>query len=444
MTSSGRGSGGGSPARRAGADTATATTTAVAVLLCLTGACERPPSTPSGPMGVLPSATTTAEPEWIPRSFRAGVRVAADPRERRFTELRRLSARGNVAAAAWYPEGDAIVVEERDDLGCGMLSRVTLGAGARERLTPAASGCAHQPWVHSDGRVLFVWHPRRACFATVDGLAASSRSGSTARPGEDDDVPCAVATLRGGRVVPLPGGASGRDPVEGPNGDILFSAPGEPGAGSEIFSLTPSGRRDAWLASPGSEGAVAVAPNRARTAWDAPAAVRASAPLVMPPPPATTAGPSPSSRAAARTPSLPRTGAARPAPTEASRGEDEVRTIWIAGRRAIPRRALPPLGSVAREPAFLSDSRHLVFVSDHGVEAGNSELFLVDLDAPVSVTGLPSLMQLTFSPGADRAPRISPDGRALLFISARGRPPTMAEAPRRPFLDVYLATLDLP
>ncbi|MEM9876527.1 MAG: hypothetical protein AAF928_16650 [Myxococcota bacterium] len=121
-----------------------------------------------------------------------------------------------------------------------------------------------------------------------------------------------------------------------------------------------------------------------------------------------------------------------------------MRTIWIAGRRAIPRRALPPLGSVAREPAFLSDSRHLVFVSDHGVEAGNSELFLVDLDAPVSVTGLPSLMQLTFSPGADRAPRISPDGRALLFISARGRPPTMAEAPRRPFLDVYLATLDLP
>ena len=46
------------------------------------------------PLGVLPTAVTTAEPLWIPERILAGAPHEADARESRLAELRRLTSPG--------------------------------------------------------------------------------------------------------------------------------------------------------------------------------------------------------------------------------------------------------------------------------------------------------------------------------------------------------------
>ncbi len=72
----------------------------VVVLAC---ACGAEPAQKK-PFGALPSATTTAEPEWLPFAMRAGVSVEADPRERHLASLRRLTEGWDVVAAAFSPD----------------------------------------------------------------------------------------------------------------------------------------------------------------------------------------------------------------------------------------------------------------------------------------------------------------------------------------------------
>lgn len=53
------------------------------------------------PLGVLPSATTTAQPEWLPPRVMAGRAAAGDPRERQLYDLRRLTEGWDVRGASW-------------------------------------------------------------------------------------------------------------------------------------------------------------------------------------------------------------------------------------------------------------------------------------------------------------------------------------------------------
>ena len=54
-------------------------------------ACSSAEPAAKEPLGYMPTAVTTATPEWIPFSVRAGKSVAGDPRERHLTDLRQLT-----------------------------------------------------------------------------------------------------------------------------------------------------------------------------------------------------------------------------------------------------------------------------------------------------------------------------------------------------------------
>src|SRR5688572_15905664 len=87
-------------------------------------------------MGHLPSATTTAEPEWTPFRIRAGKWVEADPRERHLAELRQLTFGGENAEAYWAPDGRSIVFQStRDGAGCDQIYTMSLSSGTTRRIS---------------------------------------------------------------------------------------------------------------------------------------------------------------------------------------------------------------------------------------------------------------------------------------------------------------------
>ena len=110
------------------------------------------------PLGQLPSAVTTAVPEWIPFKFRAGARAEADPREGRLLELRRLTSDGTSDAAVWHPDGRRLLYESgRSAASCGQLYSLDLGSGETRRISPEG-GWASSAAVGSGGtKVLFAF-----------------------------------------------------------------------------------------------------------------------------------------------------------------------------------------------------------------------------------------------------------------------------------------------
>jgi len=353
-------------------------------------------------MGVLPSATTTAEPLWIPFSFRAGVAIDPDPREGHFRRLRRLTTHGRTVAAAWAPDGRAVVLERHDEAGCGTLVRLSLGDGEETRVSPEG-GCASRPWVRPDGAVVFAWGPKGPCGATR--LGAEVRGAA-----------CQVVSTKAGKVTKLAAGPGlALDPASGAGGYVFFTS--REGTDFELMSLSPEGQRKQLTSALGYDGGVTVSPDGSRLAWHA---ARPKRPAPPPPPPAPRGA-------------KPPPPAAPPPPAVAPRKPAALQ-LFVAGSAGQHARALPGLGTYAGEPAFLGDSRRIVFASDYDASgSGETELYLVDPDGPVTAAGHPPTERLTFSPGYDGAPRVSPDGRHLLFASGRGG--------KAGAMDIYVATL---
>lgn len=71
---------------------------------------EPPPKRP--PLGLLPSATTTAQPEWIPFGVRVGEIRDVDPRETALRDMRRIPTEGDATFVAWSPNGRKLLYEE--------------------------------------------------------------------------------------------------------------------------------------------------------------------------------------------------------------------------------------------------------------------------------------------------------------------------------------------
>ncbi len=61
-------------------------------------------------MGLMPTAITSAVPQWLPERVLAGRAVEADPREKHLFDLRRLSRGLSVEQIAWSPDGTFLVV----------------------------------------------------------------------------------------------------------------------------------------------------------------------------------------------------------------------------------------------------------------------------------------------------------------------------------------------
>jgi len=78
-------------------------------------------------MGSLPTAVTSAEPLWIPFRVHAGQRVARDPRETRFEELRRLTTDGKAGPPVWDDSGATLRYVSPAD--CHAVVAVDLATG---------------------------------------------------------------------------------------------------------------------------------------------------------------------------------------------------------------------------------------------------------------------------------------------------------------------------
>lgn len=343
------------------------------------------------PLGYLPSAVTTAQPEWIPFSIRAGRPLAADPRERHLTELRQLTyGQGENAEGYFSPDGRKIIFQStRDGVPCDQQFVMDLGSGETKRVSNGQGRTTCGFFFYPAGdRILYssTFASSPSCPPKPDrslgytwgldefDVYAAKADGSELRlliggPGYDAETTMA---FDGSRLV----FTSTRD------GDIeLYTARPD---GSDIRRITNT---------PGYDGGAFFSPDSSKLVW------RAS----------------------------------RPAGAEL----DEYRSllakhlvkpttleIYVGGSEGQNARAITKNGKANFAPSFLHDSRRVIFASNIDAspspgKAPNFDLYLVDPDAPPSTTGMPPTERVTFYDGFDSFPMFSPDGEHLVFASNR-------------------------
>jgi TolB protein len=340
------------------------------------GACFGPREY-SEPMGLLPTAVTTAEPLWLPFSFQAGKRAEIDPREARLSELRQLTFDGRSGRPAWQPDARGIVFERRDEAGCARIVAMDLGSGDTRELSE--TGCAATP-VFRAGELLF---------------AASAEAPRCVAPWLSQPVEgCELSAANGNLVASAPG-FDGEPFALG--GVIVFTSTrdGDP----ELYRLD-DGEPVRLTDAPGYDGGATLSPDGEKLAWHA-------------------------RRGGAR-----RGGARLGEEGETSEAPGGGLALMIAGSRGQHPRVVTARGRLNADPAFLTDSRRLIFSSDFdaAAEGGPLDLYLVDPEGAATAAcgvqegagGCPPIERITFSPGYDGEARVSPDGRHILFTSSRG------------------------
>ncbi|MSP26281.1 MAG: hypothetical protein EXR75_14225 [Myxococcales bacterium] len=104
-------------------------------------------------------------------------------------------------------------------------------------------------------------------------------------------------------------------------------------------------------------------------------------------------------------------------------GDDSNATqIFLGGPMAQRATALASGGKTNLSPAFVGSGARLLFTSDRDANSGGGlDLYLVALDAPVTVTGAP-IERITFGNGFNGDASVSPDGSHIAFSSSRGGP----------------------
>jgi Tol biopolymer transport system component len=366
-----------------------------AALACLAfsalAACSPPERLAREPMGVIPSVVTTAKPEWIPWTVRAGKPVTLDPRERHLADVRQLTvADGENAEAYWSPDGRKLIFQSTRegracdqmytmDLGSGEVARVSTGGGRTtcgffffpqgdrvlySSTLAAGSDCPPKP-DHSMG---YVWalDPFQIYASRLDGSERRLLIGGKGYNAET------TSSFDGTRLV----FTSTRD------GDLeLYTSRGD---GGEVRRITHS---------PGYDGGAFFSPDGSKLVW------RAHRP---------TGSELDEYRA------LLARGLVRPTTLE----------IMVGGSEGQNARAVTRNGKANFAPSFLHDSRRVIFASNADAapsqgRAPNFDLYVVDPSAPPTMEGVPPLERITFFDGFDGFPMFSPDGEHLAFASNR-------------------------
>ena len=359
--------------------------------LSLTAACSASEPARKEPLGYLPSAVTTAEAEWIPFVIRAGTAVPGDSRERHLADLRQLTFGGENAEAYWSPDGRKLIFQStRDGAGCDQIYTLDLGSGETLRVSngQGRTTCGYFTYPKGD-RILYAsTHAAgAACPKKPDrsqgyvwpldefDIYSAKPDGSDTTPlvtGKGYDAEATVA-FDGSRMV----FTSTRD------GDLeLYTSKAD---GTDVRRVTNA---------PGYDGGAFFSPDGTKLVW------RASRPT---------------GETLEKYRGLLHKGLVQPEQLE----------LMVAGSdgqnaRAVTRNAKANFG-----PSFLPDSRRVIFSSN--IDAAppgrggppNFDLYLVDPDGPLTVTGMPAIERVTFAEDFDGFPMFSPDGTYVVFGSNR-------------------------
>jgi Tol biopolymer transport system component len=342
-------------------------------------------------MGAIPTAVTTAQPEWIPFSIRAGKPVPLDPRERHLADVRQLTyGNGENAEAYWSPDGRKLIFQStRDGAGCDQIWTMDLGTGETKQVNTGGgrTTCSYFFYPHGD-RILYsstlamgpscppkpdrslgyVWavDPFQIYSAKPDG---SDRRLLIGGPGYNAET---TASFDGSRLV----FTSSRD------GDLeLYVAKSD---GSDVRRITHA---------VGYDGGAFFSPDGSRLVW------RASRP---------TGAELDDYKA------LLAKGLVRPTTLD----------IMVSGNEGQNAHFVTKNNKANFGPSFLPDSRRIIFSSNFDAtpsqgRAPNFDLYVVDPDAPPTMEGMPPLERITFYDGFDGFPMFSPDGQYLVFASNR-------------------------
>lgn len=359
--------------------------------LCISlGCAPAPDKTPKEPLGQIPSAQTTAKPQWIPFQIQAGKAVERDAREKHLGEIRQLTFGGENAEAYWSPDSQKLIFQStREGNACDQIYTMDLGSGETKLVSTGKGKTTCSYFLFPKGeRILYGSTHGNApeCPAKPDrslGYAwpldemdvyTAKPDGSDLKPlftGKGYDAEATVA-FDGSRLV----FTSVRD------GDLdLYTAKLD---GSDIRRITNT---------PGYDGGAFFSPDATKLVW------RAGRP---------------EGAALEEYKALLAKGVVRPNQVE----------IIVAGAEGQNARFITKNGKANFGPSFLADSRRVIFSSnvDSTAPRGkppNFELYVVDSQGAPGPDGTPSLERITYYDEFDGFPMFSPDGQYLVFASNR-------------------------
>jgi TolB protein len=338
----------------------------------------------------MPDVVTTADPEWIPWSIRAGKPVEADPRERHLAELRRLTFGGESAGASWSPDGKKLIFQRTPrGAGCERTFVMDLGSGEAKQVSPGEGKSAGGSFFPAGDRILYA--STRAAGAACP--APPDRARGHGSPLDDFDVYSAAADGSDARALFASSGYDAETAVAPDGSRLVFTSTRDDDL--ELYTANLDGTSVRRITrAPGYDGGAAFSPDSTRLVW------RAARP----------AGAALDEYRALLAQKL-----VRP-------GELE---IWTAGAEGQNARRLTGGGHTSSAPAFAPDSRRVIFASDRDAAnpsrggASAIDLYVIDPDGPTTASGGPAIERITFADGIDGAPVFSPDGRYLAFTSSR-------------------------
>ncbi|MSP26567.1 MAG: hypothetical protein EXR75_15750, partial [Myxococcales bacterium] len=130
-------------------------------LVVLFAACSAAPS--REPLGLLPTAETTARPSWMPYRIGAGKTALREARETRLAELRQLTFDGASGRSAWDSTGKTVYFVSGP--GCATLRAINLETGLVREVVSRAG--AHGAASRADGSIVVA-----QCEATTASASA--------------------------------------------------------------------------------------------------------------------------------------------------------------------------------------------------------------------------------------------------------------------------------
>jgi Tol biopolymer transport system component len=339
----------------------------------------------------MPTAVTTATPEWIPFSVRAGKSIAADPRERHLAEVRRLTyGQGENAEGHFSPDGKRLIFQStRDGAACDQMFVMDLGSGETKRVSSGEGKTTCGSFFYPGGD--------RVLYASTHGAGAAcppkpDRSPGATWPLDEFDIYSARPDGSDRRPLVVHPGYDAEATLAFDGSRMVFTSTRD--GDLDLYTARPDGTEVRRITStPGYDGGASFSPDGGRLVW------RASRPV----------GAELDDYRALLAKHL-----VRPAALE----------IMVGGAEGQNARAVTKNGKASFAPSFLHDSRRVIFASDLDAsptpgKAPSFDLYVVDPDAPPSTTGMPPLERITFHDGFDSFPTFSPDGEYVVFTSNR-------------------------